>query len=271
LRFIARFSAEKGGNKACKNSGLAQISPKILPQPSFTMTPGFIKKFAGTFLTTEFYERFSAQAGLHHQFKPLLLTPAVKGLEDLWDFCINKIGREKNVLFLEFGVWQGNSIRYFSKHLPNPDSRFIGCDSFEGLPERWATLTEKTFSTGGKPPQIDDARVTFVKGWFQNTFDQTIKLARQQNPHADKVLIHFDADLYSSTLFLLSRLHNEFEDYFFVFDEFIGHESRALLNFQEAYGADVEFYCRCGGDFQRVFGKLNNMKGKYQPGAGQIS
>ena len=132
-------------------------------------------------------------------------------------------------------------------------------------------MKENTFSTDGKIPQTNDARVTFVKGWFQNTFDHAIKLARQLNPNPDEILIHFDADLYSSTLFLLSRLHNEFDHYFFIFDEFIGHESRALLNFQEAYGASVEFYGRCEGAFpQRVFGRLDNMKGKYQPGAGQI-
>jgi hypothetical protein len=236
------------------------------------MTPGPIKKFAGKFLSTEICERFTAQAGLQHQFKPLLDTPNIPGLEDFWDLCISNIGREKNVTFLEFGVWEGRSMKFFSSHWPNVNSRFIGSDSFEGLPERWATLNEKTFSTGGRTPQISDPRVTFVKGWFQNTFDDAIKLARRQNPNPDEVLIHFDADLYSSTLYLLSRLYNEFDQYYFIFDEFIGHESRALLNFQEAFGVNVEFYSHCGGDFpQQVFGRLNNMKGKYQPDAGQIS
>jgi hypothetical protein len=235
------------------------------------MTPGPIKKFAGKFLSTELCERFTAQAALQHQFKSLFNTPDCEGLTDFWDICINNVGREKNVLFLEFGVWEGKSINYFSTHLPNMSSRFIGCDSFEGLPERWATLREKTFSTNGRIPQTNDKRVTFVKGWFQNSFDHTMKLAHQLNSNADEVLVHFDADLYSSTLFLLSRLYNEFDRYFFIFDEFVGHESRALLNFQEAYGVNVEFYCRSGCDFpQKVFGSLDNMKGKYQPGAGQI-
>jgi hypothetical protein len=235
------------------------------------MTPGAIKKIAGKFLTTEICERFTAQAGLQHQFKPLLATRNFTSLTDFWDCCIDKVGCDKSVLFLEFGVWEGRSIKYFSSHFQNQDSRLIGCDSFEGLPERWATLQEKTFSTGGKIPQTNDSRVTFVKGWFQNTLDQTIQRARELCPKPGQVLIHFDADLYSSTLFLLSRLYNEFDHYFFIFDEFIGHESRALLNFQEAFGVEVDFYCRCGGDFpQQVFGRLDNMKGKYQPGAGQV-
>ena len=69
------------------------------------------------------------------------------------------------------------------------------------------------------------------------------------------------------SLFLLSKLHNEFDHYFFIFDEFCGHETRALLNFQQAYGANVEYFCcRCSGYFpEQVFGRLDNMKGKYQP------
>jgi hypothetical protein len=235
------------------------------------MTPGSIKKIAGMFLSTEICERITAHAALQHQFKPLLVTHNFKELTDIWDCCINSVGCNKNVLFLEFGVYAGHSIKYFSTRFPNVDSRFIGCDSFEGLPERWGIVKEKTFSTDGRIPQTNDTRVTFIKGWFQNSFDHTIKLAHLLSPNPDEVLIHFDADLYSSTLFLLSRLHNEFDHYFFIFDEFIGHESRALLNFQQAYGVNVEFHCHCGGALpQQVFGRLNNMKGKYQPGAGQI-
>ena len=78
-------------------------------------------------------------------------------------------------------------------------------------------LQEKTFSTSGKTPQTNDTRVNFVKGWFQNTFDHAIKLARQLNPNPDEVVIHFDADLYSSTLFLLSKLHSEFDHYYFTY------------------------------------------------------
>jgi hypothetical protein len=45
-----------------------------------------------------------------------------------------------------------------------------------------------------------------------------------------------------------------------------------LLNFQQAYGVDLEFYGHCNGALpEQVFGRLNNMKGKYRPGAGQIS
>jgi len=46
--------------------------------------------------------------------------------------------RDKKVLYMEFGVAYGASIRYWSRELKNPTSVFHGFDSFEGLPEtRW--------------------------------------------------------------------------------------------------------------------------------------
>jgi hypothetical protein len=235
------------------------------------MTPTPIKKLASKLLTTEVCERVMSQTSLQHELKCLLDAENIHGLHDFWDACINHVGRGKRVLLFEFGVWEGKSIRYFSQGFNNPDSRFIGCDSFEGLPERWGTLGEKTFSTNGKMPQIDDARVHFVKGWFQNTLESALDKGRQLLPNPDEILIHFDADLYSSTLFLLSQLHDEFDHYYFIFDEFVGHESRALLNFQQDYGADLEFYCHTGGEIPgQVFGRVQNKKGKFEPGAAQM-
>ena len=39
------------------------------------------------------------------------------------------------ITFLEFGVFQGESLRWWSEHLENPATRLYGFDSFEGLPE----------------------------------------------------------------------------------------------------------------------------------------
>lgn len=56
------------------------------------------------------------------------------------------------------------------------------------------------------------------------------------------MVVHFDADLYSSTLFLLFVVGARFCQYHFIFDEFSGHETRALFNFIQATGAAAEFF-----------------------------
>jgi len=40
-------------------------------------------------------------------------------------------------LYLEFGVFEGRSIRWWSEHLRQSGAQFIGFDSFEGLPADW--------------------------------------------------------------------------------------------------------------------------------------
>ena len=47
---------------------------------------------------------------------------------------------DKEVLYLEFGVFKGETIRLWSQLLKNPNSRLHGFDSFDGLPEAWADL-----------------------------------------------------------------------------------------------------------------------------------
>lgn len=75
----------------------------------------------------------------------------------------------KQVLYLEFGVYEGDTMRYWCEHLRNPNSRLHGFDSFEGLPETWTLDRPKgCFSTLGKVPLLDDPRVEFFKGWFED-------------------------------------------------------------------------------------------------------
>ena len=51
----------------------------------------------------------------------------------------------------------------------NKNSRIIGFDSFEGLNQPWAGNQIGAFSTNGEIPKTTDPRVSYVKGWFQNT------------------------------------------------------------------------------------------------------
>lgn len=77
------------------------------------------------------------------------------------------------ITYLEFGVHRGASMCRWLALNRHPDSRFVGFDSFKGLPERWelggASLDAGHFSTGGQLPDVNDPRVSFVKGWFHET------------------------------------------------------------------------------------------------------
>ena len=127
----------------------------------------------------------------------------------------------------------------------NPNSRFIGFDSFEGLPEPWLHLAQGTFSTSGKPPATRDTRIEFVKGWFQNTLHSFLQNFMGAGDRT--VLVHFDADLYSSDIFLLSSLWPVLPQYYFMMDDFIQDDAIALFEFSNAFPVDIEFYSQTRG------------------------
>jgi hypothetical protein len=151
--------------------------------------------------------------------------------EDLFDLIGHEVG-DKKVLYLEFGVFQGETILYWSKLLSNPESKLHGFDSFEGLPENWNPEFPKgCFTTGGAIPAIDDPRVRFFKGWF----DQTIPAYKI--PEHEVLVLNFDADLYSSTILALNCLSPYIvPGTFLYFDEFADthHELRAFGEFSSS-------------------------------------
>ena len=179
-----------------------------------------------------------------------------EGRKVLWERTLEQIG-ETGLLFLEFGVWKGDSIRYFARLNSLAESRFYGFDSFEGLPSDWRGMPAERFDVGGEVPRLDDERVTFVKGWFQESLPPLMPtLEREAAGRA--LIVHYDADLFSSTLFLLFTLGTRFKRYHFIFDEFSGHETRALFNYIEATGAKATFFYRLDwkGSPQVVSGEL---------------
>jgi methyltransferase family protein len=95
-------------------------------------------------------------------------------------------------LYLEFGVFEGESMRWWSQNLSQPGANLVGFDSFEGLPEDWHEFPAGHFQTSG-PPQIDDSRVSFEVGWYEDT------LPKFTLPDHDQLILNVDCDLYSST------------------------------------------------------------------------
>ena len=175
--------------------------------------------------------RWFRQKGLH--IPPRLNGGCETSRHRLFNLMAAELG-DRKVLYLEFGVWKGESIRYWTDCLTNPTSMLHGFDSFEGLPEDFNIAVGKfSFSTHGVVPTVEDKRVKFFKGWFEET------LARYSVPDHDVMVVNLDADLYSSTKTVLRFLRREVRvGTYLHFDEFNDrhHELRAFDEFLKETG-----------------------------------
>jgi hypothetical protein len=141
--------------------------------------------------------------------------------------------------YLEFGVADGTSFGWWLKENKNASSRFFGFDTFEGLPENWGI-----FKKGEMAPEqlkFQDNRYKFIKGLFQTTMPDLLK-STDFNNNIRKV-IHLDADLFSSTLFVLVSIYYILKPGdILIFDEFCvpNHEYFAFRIFEESFNLNYE-------------------------------
>lgn len=205
------------------------------------MVKSLLKKIAAL-PSAETYDQakaYSLMRGMQSEFRAAKCMPS---REAVWDEAIARLDSSEPILYLEFGVYQGYSIRYFAERLKHPQTRLFGFDSFEGLPQRWGEHAKGTFTTGGTMPVIDDARVQFVKGWFQDSLPRFLSQVGPIDQKWRRVFVHFDADLYSSTLFVMATLWQHLPSYYFCFDEFMGHELRAFTDFTQAFPSTISVH-----------------------------
>lgn len=157
--------------------------------------------------------------------------------EDVFRAIAGNVG-DRRVLYLEFGVFQGESMRVWSALLRHPEAQLHGFDSFEGLPEEWS-LEEGAghFSTNGRTPEFDDSRIRLYKGWFEDT------LPGYEPPPHDALVVNVDSDLYSSAALVLEHVGPHLRPgSFLYFDEFNHreHELRAFDEFLRKTGMRFE-------------------------------
>jgi hypothetical protein len=199
-------------------------------------------------------------------------TQVVAGHVGIYDYAAQYIGADRPVTYLEFGVAQGRSIRMMAERFKNPVSQFIGFDSFVGLPEAWIHHDVGAFSNAGFEPLFEDGRVRFVKGWFQNTVSPFFKNFTLTAGHV--VFVHFDSDLYSSNLFLLTSLWHNLQEYFFLMDDFLEDEVIAMHDFMAAYPISLKFMAQTGAGEEpalprQVFGHMKRST-FHPPGESEI-
>ncbi len=141
-------------------------------------------------------------------------------------------------LYLEFGVWEGASLAFMAREVLAPGAHFVGFDSFQGLPEDWTvTAQQGEFNTDGALPDIDDPRVSFEAGWFEDTVPSF-----SLPPHG-QLFVNIDSDLYSSAKTVLDAMagHISVGDLLY-FDEFADrlNEGRAFREHLEQTGYAYE-------------------------------
>ena len=128
---------------------------------------------------------------------------------DFFDAIISLSERARP--FYEFGVWRGDSFKYFI----NTFKKGFGFDTFTGLPEKWHDTEKEKYPSFGEVPKIEGGE--FIVGKFEKTLS---KFFLKNRPVAS--LINFDADLYSSTLCALKNSNKIIDEKtILIFDEFI--------------------------------------------------
>ncbi|HYA79090.1 MAG TPA: class I SAM-dependent methyltransferase [Candidatus Nitrosopolaris sp.] len=101
-----------------------------------------------------------------------------------------KCVENKGGLYLEFGVFSGQTINYIARQVDQP---VYGFDSFDGLPERWRDGLDTGHFQMQALPKVRK-NVTLVKGWFDKTLPDFL-----EKHSGDVAFVHIDCDLYSST------------------------------------------------------------------------
>lgn len=192
-----------------------------------------------------FLDRLNWEARLNATVKEFPSAVELGSREDLYRYVSGTLaGSDKAIDYLEFGVFEGASIGQWCALNQNASSRFFGFDSFEGLPEDWHSgMRRGAFSTGGKLPEIADARVSFVTGWFQQSLRGFMASYRPQS----QLVLHIDCDLYSSTLYCLTTLDPVIAPgTLIVLDDFFDalHVYRGLADYCSAYVRQYKILAR---------------------------
>lgn len=175
---------------------------------------------------------------------------------DGFEYIIKTFGLENiPATYLEFGVASGVSFEWWLHHLKHPESVFFGFDTFEGLPEDWGLFFKKG-AMAHSMKEIAGNRHRFIKGIFQDTLVDLINEKKALFEQAQIKIIHLDADLFSSTLFVLSQLYPYLQQGdILIFDEFNvpNHEFYAVKLFRECFYIKLKPVSALNNFYQTIF------------------
>ena len=149
----------------------------------------------------ENYKEESMQRCYDH-FKKYFSEAIFVPFKEIRKYAINEAltnsDKSKNLYYLEFGVFSGKSINFFSNFV----NEIYGFDSFQGLREDWQgfDVQKVTFDLDGKIPNLNK-NVIPVRGWVQDTLE---KFLNEKKPAIN--FVHMDLDTYPSSRFVLEKI-----------------------------------------------------------------
>lgn len=153
---------------------------------------------------------------------------------------------------LEFGVFSGYTLRYFSNlydHF-NMDKIFFGFDSFSGLPKEESDLNNPDYwnegaFTGYSKVYINQLLpfVNVKEGWFKDTLnDETLVEVKKHQIG----LVHIDCDIYTSTMDVLEWLVKNdllIEGMLIMYDDWGGHYKKGVGEYECGEGKAHKEIC----------------------------
>lgn len=211
--------------------------------------------FSGLFLNLFYLNKFSSWVNKNNKI-------AFDDFPGKWDYnkryplykwvIENESLSDSIINYLEFGVAEGQSFRWFVQQNVNPESRFYGFDTFTGLPEDFGVYKKGKFNTNNKVPEIQDSRIKFYQGLFQQTVPGFLRDLNNERRN----VIMMDADLYSATLYTLTSLAPFLKkDDIIFFDEFAvpTHEFKAFYDFIQSYYINLELIAAANNYYFAAF------------------
>ncbi len=232
------------------------VSPP--PRPAFVTRDAWV--YSGMLLGRQISDRLNGlldhfELGAWLQARDLRAGPGLDGRDRVHDATMSLVPH-KHLLYLEFGVYKGTTLRYWASKLSDPTARFWGFDSFTGLPAAWRLDSPRgRFDLGGVSPQIEDPRVHIVPGRFEDTLPGLIL------PDHDNLIINVDCDIYSAARVVLLELEGYIKPgTLLCFDELndSDNELRALEEFLDRTGFQLEVVARARNWAHWVFRVLDN-------------
>ena len=131
------------------------------------------------------------------------------------------LGLDDSKLFLEFGVFKGTSINFFSDFLKT-DQIIYGFDAFYGLPEDWAGMgsAKGSMSLDGKLPKVK-SNVKIIKGLIEDNLINFLSTNKEEI-----FFVHIDTDIATTQSFILKNIKDRLANgAILLFDDFYNIDS----------------------------------------------